>query len=277
MVWINNSWKFNSPSKHLITWRCQSMQSQVRCQLIRGEVLSLCSLLLELLWWIVCLPSHFRLNPFADGCTVAKSDLHQPFPHPASLCLIFHGLNLYIPKCVPSTPSCYILSTGNPWSQVMKTAMDLGQIKPRSLMGGHHWCESFPRPWPPSWHGCTSLPSPSSMVRNRHFWEQWATATIGADHFQHQGFSQLTHGFKGSCHHCICCYNHLISLQKILFGPNPIHTSHTSQNTFSNYPPQSQQGWKIALHPALLTLLSLVRAQLSRAALSFSFPPCCTV
>lgn len=81
------------------------MQSQVRCQLIRGEVLSLCSLLLELLWWIVCLPSHFRLNPFADGCTVAKSCLHQPFPHPASLCLIFHGLNLYISKCVPSSHS----------------------------------------------------------------------------------------------------------------------------------------------------------------------------
>lgn len=46
--------------------------------------------------------------------------------------------------------------------------------------------------------------------------------------------SQLTLGCEGSCHHCICRYNRPILLQEILFGPNPIHTSHTSQNAFPN-------------------------------------------
>lgn len=138
---------------------------------------------------------------------MGASGSHQPFPHPASLCFIFHGLHLYIPKCVPSSQPQSLLHPQQ-WESMRlrlrswKQLFGLGQIKPRPLTGGCHWCELFPSPWPPSWHGCTS--------------------------------SQLRLGFKGSCHRGICCYNHLILLQKTFFGPNPIHTSHSSQSTVSN-------------------------------------------
>lgn len=89
-------------------------------------------------------------------------------------------------------------------------------------MGGRSGCESF-------------LTLLTQLPISDHYPAAWPGTGISGEKEQQlqqeqiistaKDLSQLTLGYKGRCHCCICYYNHVILLQETLFGPNLIHSS----------------------------------------------------